>query len=204
VLPAIQQGAIDGAIGGIEAIAGLHFYDAAKYITMTRHAAIFLVVEVSRKWYESLPADLQERFFEKLNAGLHNLYGPTEASVEVTTWVCAAEEQTALVPIGRPIANTKIYILDREQQPTPIGVAGELYIAGVQVARGYLNQPALTEERFIAHPFRTEPGARLYKTGDLVRYLPDGNIEFLGRLDHQVKLHGFRIEPGEIETTPCR
>ena len=148
---------------------------------------------------EALPYDLQERFFARLNAELHNLYGPTEAAVDVTHWQCQREGDSRLVPIGRPVANTQLYILDPYMQPVPIGVAGELHIGGVQVARGYLNRPELTAEKFIPDPFSDHPEARLYKTGDLVRYLPDGNIEFLGRLDFQVKMRGFRIELGEIE-----
>src|SRR5262249_15297355 len=130
---------------------------------------------------------------------LHNLYGPTEAAVDVTAWNCKHGTIGAGVSIGRPIANTSIYILDVHDQPAPIGVAGELYIGGVQVGRGYFNKPMLTAERFIPDPFSTEPGSRLYKTGDLVRFLPEGEIEYLGRLDHQVKVRGFRIELGEIE-----
>ena len=148
---------------------------------------------------EALPFELQERFFARLNAELHNLYGPTEAAVDVTFWACERESNRRTVPIGRPIANTQIYLLDRRLQPVPVGVPGELYIGGVGVARGYLNRPELTAERFIPDPFSAEDGARLYKTGDLARYLPDGNIEYLGRIDHQVKLRGFRIELGEIE-----
>ena len=148
---------------------------------------------------EALPFELQQRFFERLGAELHNLYGPTEAAVDVTYWACRRDNPHTIVPIGRPIANTQIYILDANLQPTPIGVAGELHIGGINLARGYLNKPDLTAQKFIPDPFRTEPGARLYKTGDLARSLADGNIEYLGRIDDQVKLRGFRIELGEIE-----
>jgi amino acid adenylation domain-containing protein len=149
---------------------------------------------------EALPADLQNRFFEMLDAELNNLYGPTEAAVEVTYWACRRGDTRPFVPIGRPIANIQIYILDAQLQPAPLGVAGELHIGGVGVARGYLNRPELTAERFIPDPFGNLPGARLYKSGDLARFLPQGEIEYLGRLDHQVKIRGFRIELGEIES----
>jgi amino acid adenylation domain-containing protein/non-ribosomal peptide synthase protein (TIGR01720 family) len=150
---------------------------------------------------EALPYTLQERFFARLKAELHNLYGPTEAAVDVTYWACQRESELATVPIGRPVANTQIYLLDPELQPVPIGVPGELHIGGVQVARGYLNREELTAEKFIGDPFSSDDGARLYKTGDLARYLPDGNILYLGRKDHQVKIRGNRIELGEIEAT---
>ena len=132
---------------------------------------------------------------------LINEYGPTETVVGCCIYeVPAATSLSGPISIGRPIANTQLYILDAHLQPVPINVPGELYIGGAGVARGYLNRPELTAERFIPHPWSTEPNARLYKTGDLARYRADGNIEFLGRLDHQVKIRGFRIELGEIET----
>lgn len=148
---------------------------------------------------EALPIIVQNRFFTRLAASLHNLYGPTEAAIDVTWWPCDPTSGLNTVPIGRPIANTQIHLLDSQLQPVPIGVPGELYIGGINVARGYLNRPDLTAERFIPDPFGAELGARLYRTGDLARYLPDGSIEFLGRLDHQVKIRGLRIELGEIE-----
>ncbi len=148
---------------------------------------------------EALPLELQNRFFARLNARLHNLYGPTEAAVDVTYWECRKDSGLKTVPIGRPVANTQMYILDRGLQPVPVGIAGELYIGGVQVGRGYWNRPELTAEKFIPDPFSKNPEARLYKTGDSCRYLPDGNIEYLGRLDFQVKIRGNRIELGEIE-----
>jgi amino acid adenylation domain-containing protein len=148
---------------------------------------------------EALPFDLQRRFYSRLNARLNNLYGPTEAAVDVTYWACDREGSRALVPIGHPVANTRIHLLDPNLNPVPVGVPGELYIGGVQVARGYLGRPELTAERFPPDPFSPEPGARFYRTGDLARYLPDGAIDFLGRIDHQVKLRGLRIELGEIE-----
>ena len=148
---------------------------------------------------EALPLELTQRFFSKLECELHNLYGPTEAAIDVTFWQCQPQDNLERVPIGRPIANTQIYILDKHLQPVPIGVVGELYIGGDGLARGYLNRPKLTQERFIPNPFSGFDSERLYKTGDLARYLSDGNIEFLGRIDHQVKIRGFRIELGEIE-----
>ncbi len=150
---------------------------------------------------EALPFELQQRFFERMaTAELHNLYGPTEAAVDVTYWPCRPDCNKLIVPIGRPVANTQIYILDPNLQPTPIGVPGELHIGGIQLARGYLNRPELTAEKFIPDPFSKVAGARLYKTGDLARFLSDGAIEYLGRTDFQVKLRGLRIELGEIES----
>ncbi|HXO18600.1 MAG TPA: amino acid adenylation domain-containing protein, partial [Thermoanaerobaculia bacterium] len=155
---------------------------------------------------EALPANLVQRFEARLGelgaglgVGLHNLYGPTEAAVDVTSWACGGKEDRTSVPIGRPVANTQVRLLDRNLATVPIGVAGELHIGGVQLARGYLLRPELTAEKFIPDPFAAVPGSRLYKTGDLARYRPTGAIEFLGRIDHQVKVRGLRIELGEIE-----
>jgi hypothetical protein len=133
-----------------------------------------------------------------------NHYGPTEATVGVLTYRVAENRcapVTPTLPLGRPLANVQVYLLDQYLQPVPIGVQGELYIGGGNLARGYLNQPVLKAERFIPHPFSDTPGARLYKTGDLARYLPDGNLEFLGRSDHHVKIRGYRVELGEVEAT---
>jgi amino acid adenylation domain-containing protein len=149
---------------------------------------------------EALPYELTRRFFEKLpGKELHNLYGPTEASIDVTWWPCKPDTDLNVIPIGFPIANTRTYILDEHMKALPVGEVGELHLGGVQLARGYWNRPELTAERFVPDPFSSEPGARLYKTGDLARYLPSGAIEYLGRIDFQVKLRGFRIELGEIE-----
>lgn len=148
---------------------------------------------------EALPRALQDRLFEILDCELHNLYGPTEAAIDVTWWACDAESPLDFVPIGYPIANTEVHVLDPDLQRVPLGVQGELHIGGVQLARGYHNRQELTAEKFITDPLTDRPGARLYKTGDLVRHMPDGAVEFLGRIDHQVKIRGQRIELGEIE-----
>ncbi|MCC5667068.1 AMP-binding protein [Nostoc sp. CHAB 5784] len=169
---------------------------------------------------EALSLEMQNRFFQRLDAQLHNLYGPTEAAIDVTYYQCQPDDDLQTVPIGRPIANTQIYLLDDHLQLVPVGVPGELYIGGVGVARGYWKRPDLTAERFVPNPFigewgvgsgewgvGDEGGGRnnpcpmpiLYKTGDRARYLRDGNIEYLGRLDNQVKIRGLRIELGEIE-----
>jgi acyl-coenzyme A synthetase/AMP-(fatty) acid ligase len=149
---------------------------------------------------EALPATLVRSFHDRLpGVELHNLYGPTEAAVDVTAWACEPGAVMDTIPIGRPIANTQMYVLDDRMQPVPVGVAGELYIGGIQVARGYLGQPGLTAERFVADPFAGDADARLYRTGDVGRWRTDGAIEYLGRNDHQVKIRGVRIELGEIE-----
>jgi amino acid adenylation domain-containing protein len=144
---------------------------------------------------EACPLNLVKQWSVRRN--FFNAYGPTEASVCASIGEC--HQNDLKVTIGKAIANVQIYILDSHLQPVPVGVSGELYIGGVGVARGYLNRPELTQEKFIANPFSNDPGSRLYKTGDLARYLPDGNVEFLGRIDNQVKIRGFRIETGEIE-----
>jgi amino acid adenylation domain-containing protein/FkbM family methyltransferase len=150
---------------------------------------------------EALELSLQEKFFKRLpNVELHNLYGPTEAAVDVTYWRCEPESVRRTVPIGRPISNVQIYLLDEHLQVVPVGVTGELHIGGVGLGRGYWKRPGLTAEKFIPHPHSPVPGERLYKTGDVAQYLPDGNINYLGRADYQVKIRGMRIELGEIET----
>ena len=153
---------------------------------------------------EALPGALAARFAERLpGVPLHNLYGPTEAAVDVTFHPCSRDDQAGVVPIGRPIANLEILVVDRHGAPVPVGGAGELRIGGAGLARGYLGRPDLTAERFVPqpgrHPGPRSGGERLYRTGDLARHRPDGVIEFLGRIDHQVKIRGFRVEPGEIE-----
>ena len=146
---------------------------------------------------EALPASLAQQLKQIVPGRVINMYGPTETTIWSTTHEVTGEETA--VPIGKPIANTQIYILDKTMQPVPVGVAGDLYIAGDGVVRGYHNRPELTTERFVKDPFRNDPKARMYATGDLARYRADGNIDFLGRADFQVKLRGYRIELGEIE-----
>jgi len=136
----------------------------------------------------------------RLKRELSSKYGPTETVVGCCIYELDAKAPgEGAIPIGRPITNTQLYILDNFLQPLPIGVPGELHIGGAGVARGHLNRPDLTAEKFIANPFSEDTDSRLYKTGDLARYLPDGNSKYLGRIDHQVKFHGFRVELGEIE-----
>ncbi|MGR9134010.1 non-ribosomal peptide synthase/polyketide synthase [Rhizobium leguminosarum] len=147
---------------------------------------------------ERVKADLIERIFESTRVQkICNLYAPSETTT-YSTWICMPRGQAVVETIGRPISNTRLYVLDDHGQPVPFGAVGELYIGGAGVARGYLNRPDLTAERFLADPFSGKAGARMYRSGDLARYLPDGNLEFLGRNDDQVKIRGFRIEPGEI------
>nr|WP_326491738.1 non-ribosomal peptide synthetase [Myxococcus stipitatus] len=148
-----------------------------------------LSVELVKKAHSRLPSTTE----------VHNLYGPTEAAVDVSFWHCPRGDTRHAIPIGRPVANTRLYVLDSHGQPSPIGVPGELFIAGVQVGLGYWNRPQLSAERFVEDTFSATPGARMYRTGDVARWLPDGTLEYLGRADFQVKLRGLRIELGEVE-----
>ena len=150
---------------------------------------------------EALPLDLYEQFRAAMpNAVLLNIYGSSEVAADATFYDSQENATFTSVPIGRPISNLQVYLLDQNLQPVPIGLPGELYVGGAGLARGYAGRPDLTKERFIPNPFSEHSDARLYKTGDLGKYLPDGNIEFVGRTDHQVKIRGFRIELGEIES----
>ncbi len=173
----------------------------------------FLAVHQSNRWNlnslryvfasgEALNPHQVEEFNHLIHphsgAQLINLYGPTEAAIDVTYFDCPVNGKVKRVPIGKPIDNIRLHILDNQQQLVPLGIAGELYISGIGVGRGYINKPELTAEKFLADPFF--PGQRMYRTGDLCRWLEDGNVEYLGRLDHQVKIRGYRIELGEIET----
>lgn len=146
---------------------------------------------------EAIDETLWRALTESRETAFHNVYGPTECTVDATS--CRAQSDRPLPSIGAPLANISAYVLDKHLEPVPLGVAGELYIGGACLSRGYLNQPEKTAERFIPHPFSAEPGARLYRTGDVTRRLPDGGLEYLGRTDHQVKIRGHRIELGEIE-----
>jgi len=151
---------------------------------------------------EAFTEALANQLKQIISGKIHNMYGPTETTIWSATHTL--DQVDGIVPLGRPIANTQVYILDKNQHPVPIGVPGELFIGGQGVTRGYLNRPELTQERFVPNPFSTDTTARLYRTGDLVRYRLDGNVEFLGRIDFQVKVRGYRIELGEIETILSR
>jgi amino acid adenylation domain-containing protein/FkbM family methyltransferase len=157
---------------------------------------------------EALPPDVAGMFHSRLDAELHNLYGPTECAIDVTHWPCRRGAVAAVVPIGYPIWNVRMHVLHPETlEPVPFGAKGELFIAGIAVGRGYIGQPGLTAERFLPDPFSdlssSGGGARMYRTGDLARYRADVSIEYLGRIDHQLKVRGFRIEAGEVERALC-
>ncbi|MET8395208.1 amino acid adenylation domain-containing protein, partial [Streptomyces anthocyanicus] len=190
-----------------EGVTTLHFVPSMLDVFLREPAAAALggATPVRRVFCsgEALPAELRARFRAVSDVPLHNLYGPTEAAVDVTYWPCAEDTGDGPVPIGRPVWNTRMYVLDAALRPVPAGVPGELYIAGVQLARGYLGRPALSAERFTADPHGA-PGSRMYRTGDLARWNHDGSLDYLGRADHQVKLRGFRIELGEIEAALVR
>lgn len=183
----------------------IHFLNESKISTATLPPSVLRVLPAEQlntlqtviSAGESCTIDIAERWNRERY--LINAYGPTEGTICATVFPVTLEPGMIHIPIGKPIDNVKVYVLDEYMNPVPTGIPGELYIAGHGVARGYLNRPALTAESFIPDPFSGEPGARLYRTGDLVRYLPDGNIEFLERIDNQVKIRGFRIELGEIE-----
>lgn len=151
---------------------------------------------------EMLPRTLQESFFEAMDAELINLYGPTEAAIDTTFWRCEREDNASSAPIGTVVWNKRTYVLDEHQQPLPIGVAGELCIGGVGLAEGYLGRPELTAKQFLPDPFAPE-GGRMYRSGDLVRANAEGVLQFLGRVDRQIKIRGVRIEPGEIQAALC-
>lgn len=148
---------------------------------------------------ELLTKSLHQKFISILNAKLFHTYGPTEASISVTHWECSDQNYSKGAPIGKPISNTQLYILDKDLKPVPVGVAGELHIGGTCVARGYLNNPELTREKFISCPFENDSNKTLYKTGDYARYISNGNIEYLYRIDTQTKINGYRIELNELE-----
>ncbi len=186
-----------------EAVTTLHFVPSMLPFFLAEEGVTAACSSVRRVLVsgEALPWDVEQKCLEVLPVPLHNLYGPTEAAVEVTAWACQRAAERRAVPIGRPIHNTRISLLDKRLELAPAGTAAELVIGGTQVARGYLGRPDLTAELFVPDPHGSAPGARVYRTGDLCRHRHDGAIEFLGRLDDQVKIRGFRIEPREIELT---
>ena len=179
----------------------LHFVPSVLRLFMMAPALHNLPIKKLFCSGEALGFDVVEEFYQKANSTVevHNLYGPTEAAVDVSYYHCPRDSERNYIPIGKPVTNTSLHILDEYNQPVPIGVPGELYIGGVQLARGYWAREDLTNERFIKNPVADAPHDRLYKTGDLARYLPDGEIVYLGRNDFQVKINGVRIELGEIE-----
>src|SRR6185369_9615047 len=176
-----QQSAGDGQQAGAT-------WGSLRWMVATGEA---LLPELCREWF----------LYGSPTAKLLNAYGPTECSDDVTHYVVesALLQEQARIPIGRALANTQLYVLDDQMMPLPIGVTGELYVGGDSVGRGYLRDASRTARRFVPHPQATRPGERLYRTGDVCRYLPNGEIEFLGRIDQQVKVRGYRIELGEIE-----
>ncbi|MGE4432195.1 MAG: amino acid adenylation domain-containing protein [Sphingobium sp.] len=180
-----------------EGVTTLHFVPSMLAAFLDAPESEGLAVERVFCSGEELPADLRDRFHRRMRGQLHNLYGPTEAAVDVSYWPASAGDASLPVPIGHPVWNTRLVLLDERRRPVPQGMVGHLYLGGVQLARGYLGRPDLTEERFIADPFHA--GERLYMTGDLARRRDDGAVVFLGRADHQVKIRGLRIELGEIE-----
>src|SRR6185295_2972456 len=172
---------------------------ALQMFLMNREAGTCRSLKYACSAAEVMPLAVEKEFFAQFpEAELHNLYGPTEATIDVTWWPCEPDSRRRSVPIGRPIANTQVYVLDERLERVPVGVAGELYLSGVGLARGYWRQAGLTAERLVPNPFG-ESGSRLYRTGDSVRFLAEGELEFLGRVDSQVKLRGYRIELGEID-----
>lgn len=192
------------AIAGLirdEGISTLHFVPSMLSAFLASPVSSQLAVKRVFCSGEELAAELRDRFHARIDGELHNLYGPTETAVDVSYWPASADDDSMPVPIGFPVWNTQLYILDANMRPLPASVVGDLYIGGIQVARGYLGRADLTRERFIADPFRpaSAPYRRLYRTGDVARWRADGAVEFLGRSDHQVKIRGLRIELGEIE-----
>jgi len=178
-------------------ITTLHFVPSMLAAFLAAPEARGLVIRRVFVSGEALDADLRDRFHQTLHGELHNLYGPTEAAVDVSFWPASADDASRPVPIGFPVWNTRLYVLDARMRALPPGVVGDLYLGGVQLARGYLGRDDLTAERFLDDPHLS--GERIYRTGDLARWRDDGAVEFLGRSDHQVKLRGLRIELGEIE-----
>ncbi|MFT0892679.1 amino acid adenylation domain-containing protein [Pseudochelatococcus sp. G4_1912] len=180
------------------AITTIHFVPSMLALFLDEPSACGLAIQRVFVSGEELPAKLRDRFHTLIKGELHNLYGPTEAAVDVSYWPASSTDHSQPVPIGFPVWNTRLYVLDAHFRPLPANVIGELYLAGRQLARGYLGQPDLTHERFITDPFF--PSERMYRTGDLAMVRDDGAIVYLGRTDHQIKLRGLRIELGEIET----